>query len=71
MKQIKALIGAAAMIGKEVASQFENSETGKKLQDKPVYEGAKKIGASAVQATASVYDGMFEALCTLGKPTNI
>lgn len=61
----------AKEIGTDLAQQFNQSPTGKKLEEKPAYQTAKVVGKTAVQATAIVYDGMYEALCTLGITHNV
>lgn len=53
------------MIADEAGKQFENSETGKKIQEHKYYDDAKNIGGAAVVAVVSVYDGLTEALAVL------
>lgn len=67
--QVDALINLGKMIGEEASKQFADSETGKRMQEHKYYAEAKEIGAGALVACVSIYDGLTEALCVLLKST--
>lgn len=59
--QIAKTLTAAGSIVKSVSKSFDHSNQGQELREKPAYYTALNIGKSAVQAAATVYDGMKEA----------
>ncbi|CAK71432.1 unnamed protein product (macronuclear) [Paramecium tetraurelia] len=63
--QVDALINLGKLIADEAEKQFENSETGKKMQEHKYYDDAKNVGGAAVVAVVSIYDGLTEALSVL------
>ncbi|KAL4481801.1 hypothetical protein ABPG74_007890 [Tetrahymena malaccensis] len=65
--QISALIQGAKIMGEEISNQVGESETGKKIKSHKNYEDAKNIAKGTVNAFASIYDGMFEGLCAIGR----
>jgi len=47
--------------------ELETSETGVKIKSHKNYEDAKNVTKGTVHAVAAVYDGLFEALCEIGR----
>ena len=65
--QITALIKGAEEIGGALAQEISNSETGQKVQQHKYYPDAKNIAKGTFYGMASIYDGMYEAVCCIGR----
>src|SRR5438309_1065026 len=65
--QVTALVAGAKEIGKAVSEEVSKSETGKKVQDHKYYPDAKNIAIGTVHGVAAVYEGMYEAMCCVGR----
>jgi len=65
--QTKNVLTVAGSIVKSISKSIENSNGGQEIREKPGYHKAMMIGKSAVQAAATVYDGMREATGVITK----
>ncbi|EGR31150.1 hypothetical protein IMG5_116800, partial [Ichthyophthirius multifiliis] len=65
--QVEGLLQGVKVIGNEIANQAANSETGKKIQSHKNYQDVKNVTKGAVNAVANVYEGMYQALCLIGR----
>lgn len=65
--QVEAMVSAAKVIGSQVGTEIENSETGQKIKSHKNFEDVKTVAKGTVNCVANVYDGMYEALCLVGR----
>lgn len=65
--QLEGMMELCKAIGSEGVVMLENTKTGKKMTQNKNYEGAKEVGKATVHAVSAVFDGMIDALYTMGK----
>jgi hypothetical protein len=65
--QVQGLMTVGKEIGKEVGRKIEKTETAQKAKNHKHYGTAMQVGKSTVHAVASLYEGMVEAVCIVGK----
>lgn len=65
--QVQALIETGKSACNELGKEIENSQTGQKIVNNKNYDDVKTVAKGTLHAVAAIYDGMFEALCKVGK----
>jgi hypothetical protein len=65
--QVTALLLGAREVGKVIVEEVGKSETGTKVKENKYYPDAKNIVIGTVHGLAAVYEGMYEAMCCVGR----